>query len=182
MRALRFAFLAATVLTVPALALAAPHRAPQHHPVKRVVHADPGFTVSMDEARIITFPQPVATVFIGNPTIADITVIDSRHAYLLGKTFGVTNMIGLDIDHNQVMNRQVAVTNRNGGEVTLHRGADSYNYTCSASRCETGPRPGDPMAYVSNTEDTAAKHTDMGLKAAAASMPAGNNNGGGAPQ
>ena len=168
MRALRFAFLTATILTAPALALAAPaiHRAPQHHPVKRVVHSDPGFTVSMDEARIITFPQPVATVFVGNPAIADITVIDSRHAYLLGKTFGVTNMIGLDADRNSVMNRVVAVTNRNGGEVTLHRGADTYNYTCTASRCETGPRPGDPAAYVSNTEDAAAKHVDSSMRAA----------------
>src|SRR6201996_6085178 len=113
MRALRFAFLTATVLTAPALAFAATsaHR-PQHHAVKPV--SNPGFTVSMDEARIITFPQPVATVFVGTPTIADITVIDSRHAYLLGKTFGVTNMIGLDADRNTVMNRTVAVTNRSG--------------------------------------------------------------------
>jgi hypothetical protein len=179
MRALRFAFLTATVLTAPALAFAAPaaHRPqPHHHAAKP---ANPGFTVSMDEARIITFPQPVATVFIGNPTIADITVIDSRHAYLLGKTFGVTNMIGLDADRNTVMNRQVAVTNRNGGEVTLHRGADSYNYTCTASRCETGPRPGDPAAYVSNTEDTAAKHSDMSTKAATPNQTASN---GAAPQ
>jgi hypothetical protein len=176
MRALRFAFLTATVLTAPALALATPaaHRPPQHHAVKRP--SNPGFTVSMDEARIITFPQPVATVFVGNPTIADITIIDSRHAYLLGKTFGVTNMIGLDIDRNTVMNRVIAVTNRNGGEVTLHRGADTYNYTCTASRCETGPRPGDPAAYVSNTEDAASKHVDAGEKAAS-NQTAGNNGG-----
>ena len=175
MRTLRFAFLTATVLTVPALALAAPQRAPLHHPAKRVVHSDPGFTVAMDEARVVTFPQPVATVFVGNPAIADITIIDSRHAYLLGKTFGVTNVIGMDIDRNMVMNRVVAVTNRSGGAVTLNRGADTYNYTCTASRCETGPRPGDPMAYVSNTEDAASKHVDTGLKAAATTQQANNN-------
>src|SRR6201996_7647566 len=170
MRALRFAFFTATILTAPALAFAAtPAHRPQHHAVKPP--SNPGFTVSMDEARIITFPQPVATVFVGNPTIADITVIDSRHAYLLGKTFGVTNMIGLDADRNTVMNRQVAVTNGNGGEVTLHRGADTYNYTCTASRCETGPRPGDPAAYVSNTEDAASRHTASSLSAAAANQP-----------
>lgn len=174
MRALRFAFLTATVLTMPALALAASRHAPQHRPVTRAVHSNPGYTVAMDEARVITFPQPVATVFIGNPTIADITVIDSRHAYLLGKTFGATNMIGLDIDHHEVLNRAVAVTNRSGGEVTLHRGADTYNYTCTASRCETGPRPGDPAAYVSNTEDAASKHVDASIRAAQANQPASN--------
>jgi hypothetical protein len=179
MRALRFAFLTTAVLTAPALAFAVPaaHRPPQHHAVKHP--ANPGFTVAMDEARIITFPQPVATVFIGNPAIADITVIDSRHAYLLGKTFGVTNMIGLDADRNTVMNRVVAVTNRAGGAVTLNRGADTYNYSCTASRCETGPRPGDPMAYVNNTEDAASKHVDAGTRAATPNQTASNA---GAPQ
>ncbi len=170
MRALRFAILTAIALMVPALANAAPY----HQTAKRAVHSNPGFTVAMDEARVITFPQPVATVFIGNPAIADVTIIDSRHAYLLGKTFGITNMIGMDIDHNTVMNRAVAVTNGNGGAVTLNRGADTYNYTCTASRCETGPRPGDPAGYVSNTEDAASKHMDSSLKAAASNQPGGN--------
>ena len=167
MRALRFAILATAVLTAPALAFTAP----QHRPVRHAVHSNPGFTVAMDEARVITFPQPVATVFVGNPTIADITIIDSRHAYLLGKTFGVTNMIGLDLDRNTVMNRTVAVTNRSGGAVTLIKGADTYNYTCTEARCETGPRPGDPLAYVSNTEDAASRHVDSSLKAAASNQP-----------
>jgi hypothetical protein len=177
MRALRFAFLTAAILSAPALATAAPapHHAPRHPIARHEANPNAGFTVAMDEARIITFPQPIATVFVGNPSIADITIIDSHRAYLLGKTFGVTNMIGLDIDHNQVMNKVVAVTNRNGGAVTLNRGADTYNYACTESRCETGPRPGDPAAYVSNTEDAASKHVDMGLKAASANAAPGSN-------
>jgi hypothetical protein len=179
MRALRFAILTTAVLAAPALAFTAPpHRAPQHHQARHVIHSNPGFTVPMDEARVITFPQPVATVFVGNPTIADITIIDSRHAYLLGKTFGVTNMIGLDIDRNTVLNRVVEVTNRASGAVTLNRGADTYNYSCTESRCETGPRPGDPITYVNNTEDAATKHVESGLKAAASNQPAN----GGMPQ
>ena len=179
MRALRLAILTTAVLTAPALAFTAPpHRAPQHYQVRHVVHSNPGFTVAMDEARVITFPQPVATVFVGNPAIADITIIDSRHAYLLGKTFGVTNMIGLDLDRNTVLNRVVDVTNRASGAVTLNRGADTYNYACTESRCESGPRPGDPITYVNNTEDAANKHVESGLKAAASNQPAN----GGMPQ
>jgi hypothetical protein len=178
MRTLRFTFLATAVLMVPALAFAAPvvHRAPLHRAIRHVAHVDPSFTVAMDEARVITFPQPVSTVFIGNPTIADITIIDSRHAYLLGKTFGVTNMIGLDLDRNTVMNRVVDVTNRSSGAVTLNRGADTYNYSCTESRCETGPRPGDPLTYVGNTEDAASKHVESGLKAAASNQPSNSGN------
>ena len=53
-------------------------------------------SVPMDEVRMVTFVKPVATVYVGNPMIADITVIDSRHVFVLGKAFGATNIIALD--------------------------------------------------------------------------------------
>ena len=134
-------------------------------------HADEGLTVPMDEARMITFTQPITTLFIGNTTIADVTIIDSHHAYLLGKTFGATNMIGLDSSNRQVMNAQINVTNRMVGSVTLNRGADTYNYSCTRLHCETSPRPGDPKDYVSNTESSAQQHEDSAAKSAVASNP-----------
>lgn len=158
-------------LTVAAFLLA-PSIAAQATPKHFVKHADrssDGLTVAMDEARVITFTQPIATLFIGNTTIADVTVIDSHHAYLLGKTFGATNMIGLDANNHQVMNAQINVTNRVIGSVTLNRGAETYNYSCTRLHCETSPKPGDPNTYVSNTEGAAQQHMDAGVKAALAS-------------
>ncbi len=167
MRALRLAVLTATALLIsPTIALAQ-HPAPRHL-TKPAASADGGLTVPMDEAKMITFTQPIATLFIGNPTIADVTAIDSHHAYLLGKTFGVTNMIGLDSNNHQVMNAQINVTNRMMGSVTLNRGAETYNYSCTRLHCETNPRPGDPTAYVSATEGTAQQH-EANAKAAVAS-------------
>jgi Pilus formation protein N terminal region len=166
MRALRFAALTATALLATPIAIAA-HPASKH-PVKHAAHSDAGLTVPMDEARMITFTQPIATLFIGNPTIADVTIVDSHHAYLLGKTFGATNMIGLDANNHQVMNAQINVTNRMIGSVTLNRGAETYNYSCTEFHCETSPRPGDPSSYVSNTESTAQQH-ESSAKAAVAS-------------
>jgi hypothetical protein len=164
MRALRFAFLAATVFLAATTVVSAASK----HPVK---HADEGLTVPMDEARLITFTQSIATLFVGNTTIADVTIIDSHHAYLLGKTFGATNMIGLDSNNRQVMNAQINVTNRVVGSVTLNRGADTFNYSCTRLHCETNPRPGDPKDYVSNTEGAAQQHEDSAAKAAVASNP-----------
>lgn len=166
MRAFRFAALiAATVL-----AASAAQAAPAKHAARHAAHANDGVTVPMDEARLITFTQPVATLFVGNPTIADVTIIDSRHAYLLGKTFGTTNMIGLDSGNHQVMNAQVNVTNRMVGSVTLNRGADTYNYSCTELHCETNPRPGDPSAFVNTTESSAQQH-ENNAKAAVAANP-----------
>jgi hypothetical protein len=158
----RLAFIAA-LLVFPAIASAAPKHA--------VRHASDGLTVPMDEAKLITFTQPVTTLFIGNPVIADVTIIDSHHAYLLGKTFGATNMIGLDANNRQVMNAQINVTNRMVGAVTLNRGADTYNYSCTRLHCETSPRPGDPSAFVSNTQGTVQSQQEASTKAAVASNP-----------
>lgn len=164
MRAFRLLTLTAFMLA-PTIAA----QATSKHPVKHSNHVSDGLTVAMDEARVITFTQPIATLFVGNTTIADVTVIDSHHAYLLGKTFGATNMIGLDANNHQVMNAQINVTNRVVGSVTLNRGAETYNYSCTHLHCETSPRPGDPTSYVTNTEGAAQQHAEAGTKAALAS-------------
>ena len=52
------------------------------------------------------------TVSIGNPAIADITVIDRTHVLVLGKTFGSTNIIALDPPVREAMNDQIVVTAR----------------------------------------------------------------------
>jgi Flp pilus assembly secretin CpaC len=49
-----------------------------------------GITVSTNEVRILTFPAPQEDGVCGNPTIADVTVIDSTHVFVLGKSFGTT--------------------------------------------------------------------------------------------
>ena len=64
-------------------------------------------TVSMDQVRTITFANPVKTVFVGNPVIADVTVIDSKHVFLLGKNFGTTNLVALDDAGKQMVNDQI---------------------------------------------------------------------------
>lgn len=168
MRSFHFATLTAAILVMAPFAAGAAPTA--KHAAKHVMHSSDGVTVPMDEARVITFSQPVSTLFVGNPAIADVTIIDSRHAYLLGKTFGATNMIGLDANNRQVMNAQVNVTNRVVGSVTLNRGADTYNYSCTELHCETSPRPGDPQAFVGATEGAAQQH-EANAKAAVAANP-----------
>src|SRR5438270_6538069 len=70
-------------------------KAPQHRTAG-------GVGVTVDQAHLVSFPQPVKTVYVGNPWIADIYMVDAQHAFLLGKTFGVTNMIALSADGKQV--------------------------------------------------------------------------------
>ncbi len=135
-----------------------------------------GVSVPMDEVRIVAFKEPVTTVFMGNTTIADVNMIDSRHAFILGKTFGETNMIALNAEGRQVTNDHVTVFGRRMGMVTLNKGANQYNFTCTKAHCETQPVPGDEKNFFDNTHTSVATHEDLGVKSASAA------NGGGTAQ
>ena len=122
-------------------------------------------SVPMDEARMITFAKPVATINIGNPVIADINLIDNRHAFVLGKAFGATNIIALDANGAQISNSQVVVLGREQSTVTLNRGANQVTLTC-ASRCESAPMPGDAKDAFDTAVGEIQTHQDLGKKAA----------------
>jgi len=164
-RAIRASFLAAA-LPLTATAAVAPVCHPVHHHhvahVQKSVMNHPtavavGVGVVIDQARLVSFPEPVKTVYVGNPTIVDISMVDAQHAFLLGKSFGMTNMIALAPDGKQISNQQVTVLN-NGAAVTVNRGADQFDYMCTRAHCETAPRPGDPNTFVTNTEGAASQH------------------------
>ncbi len=102
-----------------------------------------GVAISMDEVRTITFPKPVATVYVGNSSIADVNMIDSRHAFVLGKIPGITNIVALDHQGDQVSNTHVNVMAREASTVTLQQGEARLTYSCTASHCDQTPEPGD---------------------------------------
>jgi hypothetical protein len=145
-----------------------PHRTVHAHKVV-VHHTASGVGVSVDQAQLVSFPEPVKTVYVGNPWIADVSMVDGQHAFLLGKTFGVTNLIALSADGKQISNQQVTVHN-NGRAVTVNRGPEQFNYMCTAAHCETSPRPGDPQTFVTNTEGPATAHEAQSAAGAGAAV------------
>jgi hypothetical protein len=102
------------------------------------------FSLSLDEVHTVTFIRPVATVYVGNPAIVDITMIDSRHAFMQGKGYGRTNIVALNSENVQVFNTHVTVTAPdNGSSVILNRGALRTSFICGRGSCEPAPIPGD---------------------------------------
>jgi hypothetical protein len=156
----------AIIAPVGADALTAKHSRIVH----RVVRPE-GIGVVVDQAKMVSLERPAKAIYVGNPTIADITVIDARHAFVLGKTFGVTNLIALDADGKQISNQQITVINGQQA-VTYNQGSGQFNFSCTHAHCETMPRPGDVTTYVSNTEQAIASHEDSGTKNAAGAATA----------
>jgi len=100
--------------------------------------------LALDEVHTLTFRTPVSTVYVGNPTIADVTMIDARHAFVQGKGYGRTNVVALNHDNVMVFNTHITVTgSEGGGTVTLNRGAQRVTLNCAGGRCEPTPMPGD---------------------------------------
>lgn len=100
--------------------------------------------LALDEVHSITFRTPVSTVYVGNPTIADVTMIDARHAFVQGKGYGRTNIMALNRDNVMVFNTRISVSGaEGGGTVTLNRGAQRVTLNCAGGRCEPTPMPGD---------------------------------------
>lgn len=130
--------------------------------------------VPMDNVTLVTFKDPVSTVYIGNPSIADLTLVDSRHVFVLGKRFGATNLIALGADREIVENDPVTVSSRQAEAVTVFRGPNTFNYVCTGLHCETRPVPGDPKPYFDNTEGAATAHEEAGTKLAGAQGGAGH--------
>jgi hypothetical protein len=125
-----------------------------------------GFTVPLDQVRTVAFAKPAATVYVGNPSIADIKMMDARHAFVLGKSFGTTNIIALDSDGHEVANTFVTVSGSNGQLVTLTKGSTQTTFSCAGSHCEIAPQPGD--AHYGDVSGDVSKHEGMSDQAAPA--------------
>ena len=124
-------------------------------------------TVALDEVRTVTFDAPVATVYVGNPAIADINMIDSRHAFVLGKGYGSTNIIALNRQGGQIADTRVDVQgSRRESTVVLNRGAARVTYSCTADHCDLTPQPGDGKDAFDGGNSQIGAHQESAKKAA----------------
>lgn len=98
--------------------------------------------VHIDEATPLSVGGPISQVIVGNPSIADVSLTDRRHIMILGRTYGVTNIIALDGVGRRIFETTVNVAPAATGRVSVFRGVDVYNYACS-ERCERTPMPGE---------------------------------------
>jgi len=122
--------------------------------------------VPEDEARIIKFDKPVSTIFVANPVVADVNMIDNTHAFVLGKAYGATNLIAMDAQGKPVSSQHVTVFG-SSHLVTLNRGNLQYTFACASVRCESAPTPGDQKSWHDDNMGEVSAREDMGTRQAA---------------
>ena len=111
--------------------------------------ADGQILVETDRAQILRLDQPAGSIIIGNPGIADATVQDVRTLVLTGKSVGSTNIIILDGEGNEMLNRVVEVTTPSNGAMTVYKGPVRESFSCSPV-CEPTLKVGDNKDYFEN--------------------------------
>ena len=95
-------------------------------------------------------PPHVATIVIGNPLIADVTVQPGGLLVITGKGFGVTNMIALDRTGTVLSEHDIEVGGPHGNIVVVYRGLNRESYSC-APQCERRITLGDSPEFFEAT-------------------------------
>ena len=119
-------------------------------PVTQRAHAEDTITVFLDMAKIIQLPEKTATVILGNPLIADLTMLKRNNKMILtGKGYGETNLIALDASGNSIGESTVRVS---GAErnLTVQRGMERQSYRCDP-RCQPTVTLGDTTTFLGDT-------------------------------
>ena len=127
--AVLFSLVASCSVALPALAAGAP------------------VSVKVNMARILRINAPAATVIVGNPGVADVTIQDPQTLVLTGKSYGETNLIVLDNLGNPIADTMVEVVQDLADMVTVYRGDRRGTMSCSPV-CQQVVMLGDDTGYT----------------------------------
>lgn len=106
--------------------------------------------VVLDEAKVLQLPPNTSTIILGNPAIADVSMLKRNNQMILtGKSYGQTNLIALDADGKSVGESIVLVTGVPGGLI-VQRGLQRETYNCSP-RCNPTINLGDDSKFMADT-------------------------------
>lgn len=130
--------LRAALITGLSLGLAAPATA-----------AGEGISVKVNMARVLRISAPAATVIIGNPGVADVTIQDPQTLVPTGKSYGQTNLIVLDQGGKPIADTVVEVVAGRADTVTVFQGLARTTIAC-APDCAPTIMLGDDPTYSSS--------------------------------
>lgn len=104
-------------------------------------------TVVLDRAQVMPLPPTTATIIVGNPIIADVTMLrQTGQVILTGKGYGDTNLLFIDgrgalLGEAHLQVRQAPTT------MIVQRGPDRESYACHP-RCEPTVALGDSSTFL----------------------------------
>ena len=89
--------------------------------------------VEIDRSQRVALRGAAASVIVGNPAIADVTVVDANTLYIVGKGYGVTEVVAVDAIGRPLFQSQIVVTGGSTGAVRMWRGGQMTEMACGGS-------------------------------------------------
>ena len=110
--------------------------------------------VNVDQAKLVKLPTRVATIVVGNPLIADVTLQTGGILVVTGKGYGATNFIAMDRAGEILVDRVIQVEGPTDQLVTIYRGIERESYSCMPI-CQRRVTLGDGDTYFKSVMDQA---------------------------
>ena len=152
-----FRSLAIGILLCPVAALAEPSPA--------------AIGVNIDQARLIRLPARVATLVVGNPLIADVTLQSGGVVVVTGTSYGGTNLIAMDRAGEVLVDRLIQVEGPTDAIITVYHGFERESLSCTPM-CQPRITLGDSPKYFKPAIDQAGSLSGQAAGAAAANKSA----------
>jgi len=117
--------------------------------------ASPTFLVSLNKTEIVKLPAQTNAIIVGNPDIADISVHSSDTIFVVGRSYGETNLVVLNSAGDLILNATLQVTSAlSDNGVRLHfGGGQRETYSC-APYCVGAPILGDSPDFITLNSNT----------------------------
>jgi Flp pilus assembly secretin CpaC len=117
----------------------------------------PVLSVTLDHAKIAQIPDGTVTLVIGNPIVADVTMLKGSEAMVVtGKGFGETNLIALDAQGN-VLDEKIVRVVPTTTVLLVQRGMERESYSC-APQCMPSVQLGDGKLFYDASSQVVARN------------------------
>ncbi len=103
--------------------------------------------VPIDHSTRLNVAGSAASVVVGNPQVADVTVVDSHTVFVSGRGYGETDVVVLDAAGRTLYSGDVIVGTPNGGRVSVYRAGERTDLACA---------PGCEVSFRSSTKGTSS--------------------------
>ncbi len=128
-------------------------------------------TVPIDHSVRLSVAGAASSVLVGNPAVADVTVVDSHTVFVLGRGYGQTDVVILDRAGQTIYSGEVTVAAVGGNRVSVYRGSGRTDMAC-APGCEVSVRsPGGAGGSAGGASAPAPAPAATGLGSVAAALP-----------
>ena len=121
----------------------------------------PEIRVDMDYARLVKMPADARTLILGNPAIADATLLrDGGLLVVSGKSFGATNLIVLDKTGERVLETLISVVPAQD-KLVVFRGVDRRESLACDPLCVRSIDAADDPQHLTKAIGAYRSHEDV---------------------